>query len=135
MNFLGIREPEIYGKKSYNDLVLAIETHAKKLGIEAVIKQSNHEGDLIDWIQEAYNEADGIVLNSAAYTHTSIAIRDAILSVNIPVIEVHLSDIDRREDFRCRNFVRDVCAASFVGLGFDGYLQAMEALCALSEKA
>lgn len=108
LNMLGIREPNIYGKETYQDLCLLINDYASKNDIEVEIYQSNHEGDLVDKIQQAYfNKVDGIVINPAAYTHTSIALLDALKSVNIPCIEVHISDVSKREEFRQVSYVRD----------------------------
>lgn len=129
INMLGTREPEIYGNKSYSFLVEMIENHCRKNGIEVKIFQSNREGDLVDKIQEAYFEdADGIVINPAAYTHTSIAIYDALKAVTTPAVEVHISDPDSREDFRRVNYIRAACVKSIVGQGFDGYIQAIDYL-------
>ena len=129
MNLLGVREPEIYGKATYADLTDKIKAHAEKLGIEAECVQTNHEGAIIDHIQRAYFEKlDGIILNPAGYTHTSVAIADAIRAVPVPTVEVHISDINSREDFRRVNFVRDACVKSFVGMGLDGYIAAMDYL-------
>ncbi len=135
INMLGIREPEIYGRKSYNDLVESIKTHAENIGAEVVFYQSNHEGALVDAIQNAYYEKiDGIVFNPAAYTHTSIAIADALKAVGIPTVEVHISDISSREDFRKISYVRDVVAKTITGEGFDGYCHAMDYLTEHIEK-
>lgn len=128
LNLLGIREPEIYGKQTYGDLCEKILSYAEKQEIAVEIRQSNHEGDLIDWIQDAYHTFDGIVINPAAYTHTSIAIRDALLAVSLPTVEVHLSDPDVREKFRKTDYITDCCIANVKGKGFDGYLEAMDLL-------
>ena len=128
LNILGIREPEIYGKKTYKDLCDDINVYAIESGIEVQIFQSNHEGALVDKIQEAYGEFDGIVINPAAYTHTSIALLDALKAVGIPAVEVHISDISAREDFRKTSFVRDACVKTITGRGFDGYTDAIEYL-------
>lgn len=129
INFLGIREPEIYGKKTYDDLISLIKEHAAKKNVEVVFYQSNHEGDLVDEIQRAYFEKiDGIVFNPAAYTHTSVAVADAVKAVGIPTVEVHISDVDSREEFRKTSFVRAVCKKTVSGKGFDGYLEAMDFL-------
>ena len=130
LNMLGIREPDHYGRESYADLVAKIENHCKKKGIAVEQYQSNHEGDLVDKIQDAYANADGIVINPGAYTHTSIAILDAVKSVNIPTVEVHLSDINSREEFRRHSFVSPVAVKTICGKGFDGY---KEAACVLAE--
>ena len=128
LNMLGIREPEIYGSATYADLCRLIETHAEKLGITVSIFQSNHEGDLVDAIQQAYGKADGIIINPAAYTHTSIALLDALKAVGLPAVEVHISDPDTREDFRKVSYVRAACVKTIKGHGFDGYLEAMDYL-------
>ena len=129
LNMLGIREPEHYGKESYDTLVKMLNERAEKLGIELVIFQSNHEGDLVDKIQEAYyNGASGIVINPAAYTHTSIAILDAIKSTAIPTIEVHISKVEDREDFRQVSYVRQAAIATITGRGLNGYLEALDIL-------
>ena len=127
INMLGIREPEIYGKQTYEELLEFIDNLANKYGIIIVTYQSNHEGLIIDKIQKAYFENyDGIIINAAAYTHTSIAIADAIKAVAIPAIEVHLSDTNSREEFRKHSYLKDVCEKTFCGKGFDSYRQAVE---------
>ncbi len=129
INFLGIREPEIYGKGTYKELCDMITSYAEKLSLNVQFYQSNHEGDLVDALQRAYFEkTDGIVFNPAAYTHTSIAIADAVKAVGIPTVEVHISDVSRREDFRQISYVRDVCVATVSGEGFNGYLRAIDIL-------
>ena len=128
LNMLGIREPDIYGKSTYNDLCEMIKTHAEKLGIEVEMYQSNHEGDIVDKIQSAYGNTDGIVINPAAYTHTSVAILDALKAVAVPAVEVHISDVDSREEFRQISYVRLACIATISGHGFDGYIEAMDIL-------
>lgn len=128
LNMLGIREPEHYGKETYSDLVKKIENHCKEKEIDVEIFQSNHEGDLVDCIQNAYNKADGIVINPAAYTHTSIAILDALKSVDIPAVEVHISKVEEREDFRQISYVRLACIKTITGHGTDGYLEAIDFL-------
>ncbi len=136
INFLGIREPEIYGKGTYAELCDTIKEYAKKLSVDVYFYQSNHEGDLVDALQRAYFEkTDGIVFNPAAYTHTSVAIADAVKAVGIPTVEVHISDVSRREDFRQISYVRSVCIATVSGEGFNGYLHAIDILMKkLSEK-
>lgn len=124
LNMLGIREPEIYGSVTYSQLCEKISAFAKERGAEVEFYQSNHEGDLVDKIQEAYGKIDGIVFNPAAYTHTSIALRDALKTVGIPTVEVHISDPDTRENFRKVSFIRDCCVATIKGHGTDGYLEA-----------
>jgi len=128
LNFLGIREPEIYGKQDYKALVAFAEKACNDLGMEAEFYQSNHEGSIVDCIQEAYGRIDGIIINPAAYTHTSVAIPDAIKAVGIPTVEVHLSDISSREEFRKHSFVTPVCIATIYGHGFEGYKMAAEVL-------
>lgn len=129
LNFLGIREPEVYGSKTYADLCNMINAYALEKKIEIEIKQSNHEGVLVDLIQQAYfDKVDGIVINPGAYTHTSIALLDALKSVNIKCVEVHISDVAKREAFRSTSYVRAACVASVIGKGFDGYLEAIDIL-------
>ena len=129
LNMLGIREPEHYGKAGYKDLCDMLKRHAQERGVEVVIYQSNHEGDLVDKIQEAYFEgADGIVINPGAYTHTSIAILDALKAVSLPAVEVHISKIEEREDFRQVSYVRLACVKTITGRGLDGYIEAMDYL-------
>lgn len=134
LNMLGIREPDIYGKETYNSLVEKIESYAKEKNISVRCYQSNHEGDLVDNIQLAYGVYDGIVINPGAYTHTSIAILDALKAVNIPAVEVHISDVDNREDFRKISYVRKACFETISGKGTDGYLLAIDALIKKAEK-
>ena len=128
LNLLGVREPDIYGREDYNALVDMIELHAKELGVEVGIFQSNHEGDIVDCIQDALGDFDAIVINPAAYTHTSVAIADAIKAVALPAVEVHISDVSSREPFRQISYVRDACVATVSGHGFKGYLEAMDIL-------
>ena len=128
INMLGIREPEIYGHSTYNDLVSMIKEHADKKGVLVDFVQSNHEGDLVDAIQGAYKVYDGIVFNPAAYTHTSVAILDAVKAVGVPTVEVHISNPDDREDFRKVSFVRQACVKTICGEGFKGYLTALDFL-------
>ena len=128
LNLLGIREPEIYGNRNYNDLCKLIEERARALGVEVEIRQTNHEGVLVDWIQEARGRFDGLILNPAAYTHTSVAILDAVLAAEVPTVEVHISDLSEREPFRRISYVRRACVASIEGHGLEGYLEAMELL-------
>ncbi len=128
LNMLGIREPAIYGKNTYKDLINLIEEHAKTKGIEVECFQSNHEGCIVDKIQEAYGIFNGIVINPGAYTHTSVAILDALKSVGIPAVEVHISDVDSREEFRKLSYVSLYCQKRITGKGFDGYLEAMDFL-------
>jgi len=126
INMLGIREPDIYGKKNYSDLENQLETWAKKLDIEIEVFQSNHEGVLVDKIQEAYNNFDGIIINPAAYTHTSVAILDVLKAVGIPAVEVHLREPSEREAFRHVSYAGIACVGRFAGLGFDSYKMALE---------
>ena len=128
LNMLGIREPEIYGTATYADLCGLIEAHAKKLGVAVTLYQSNHEGALVDAIQQAYGKQDGIVINPGAYTHTSVALLDALKAVAIPAVEVHISDPDAREEFRKISYLRAACVKTIKGHGFDGYLEAMDYL-------
>ena len=128
LNMLGIREPGIYGTATYADLCRMIREHAEKLGIKVTLYQSNHEGDLVDAIQLAHGKQDGIVINPGAYTHTSVALLDALKAVAIPAVEVHISDPDTREDFRKISYIRAACVKTVKGHGFDGYLEAMDFL-------
>ena len=130
LNMLGIREPALYGNRSYDALLSLIGDHCKKRGVEVEFFQSNHEGALVDRIQEAYGNVDGIVMNPAAYTHTSVALLDALKAVAIPTVEVHISDVSAREDFRQISSVRQACVATIAGRGFDGYLDAIDLLIA-----
>ena len=131
LNMLGIREPEIYGGQTYKDLVRMIETKAEAMDITVDVRQTNHEGVLVDWIQEAYGRVDGIVINPAAYTHTSVALLDAVKSVSVPTVEVHISDVSKREEFRQISYIRQACVKTIAGHGFEGYLEAMEYLAGL----
>lgn len=129
INILGIREPEIYGRQSYDDLCALIKAHAEELGVQVEFYQSNHEGDLVDAIQRAYFDGvDGIVFNPAAYTHTSVAIADAVKGVGIPTVEVHISEVSEREAFRQVSYIRDVAVKTITGRGFAGYTDAMDFL-------
>ncbi len=130
LNMLGIREPQIYGSTRYSDLVDMIEEHAKKTGIEVEVLQSNHEGDLVDMIQECYGKIDAIVINPGAYTHTSVAILDAAKAVALPMIEVHISDVSSREEFRQVSYIRAACMETISGHGLNGYLEAIDHLAA-----
>ena len=125
INMLGIREPGIYGKQTFADLLQLIDKTAEETGIEINQYQSNHEGDLVDKIQAAYGNYDGIVINPAAYTHTSVAILDALKSVSIPAVEVHISDVDSREAFRQISYAGMYCEKTIKGQGLDGYRQAI----------
>ena len=128
LNFLGIREPDIYGKQTYADLENFVRAAAQEYGVEVELYQSNHEGDLVDKIQWAYGKADSIVINPAAYTHTSVAILDALKAVALPAVEVHLSDVNAREPFRHISYAGMACEKSFIGLGFEGYRRAIQYL-------
>ena len=129
LNLLGTREQSIYGTQSLDDLNLALRTLAKELALKVDLRQSNSEGELVNWIQEARKEYDGIIINPAAYTHTSIAIRDAIAAVGLPTVEVHLSNIHQREEFRHQSYIAGVALGLIAGLGPTGYLLALRGLC------
>ena len=128
LNMLGIREPDIYGKNTFADLLRLLEDTAKELKIDLEQYQSNHEGDLVDKIQWAYGKIDGIVINPAAYTHTSVAILEALKAVGIPAVEVHISDVDARESFRQISYAGLACCKTIKGHGFAGYREAIEYL-------
>ncbi len=129
LNMLGIREPNIYGRQTYEDLVNELTAYCAEKGVEPIFVQSNHEGELVTAIQNAYfEEADGIVINPAAYTHTSVALLDALKAIALPAVEVHLSDVSSREDFRRISYVREACIATISGKGFDGYKEAIDIL-------
>ena len=129
MNFLGTRQPEIYGKATYKDLEDMIQAEADRLGVSVRFFQSNHEGKLVDAIQEAYfDNMDGIIINPAAYTHTSVALLDAVKAVGIPTVEVHISDPEKREEFRHVSYIRDACVGSIRGRGVQGYLAGLKLL-------
>ena len=130
MNMLGIRQPEIYGRATYADLQKMIQEEADKLGVRVSFFQSNHEGALVDAIQQAYfDKVDGIIINPAAYTHTSVALLDAVKAVGIPTVEVHVSDPDSREEFRHVSYTRAACVSTIRGHGLPGYLEALHLLC------
>ncbi len=128
LNMLGIREPAHYGRETYSDLCEKIQNYCEDKNIEVKLYQSNHEGDLVDEIQKAYDNIDGIVINPGAYTHTSIAILDALKSVNIPTVEVHISKVEEREEFRQISYVRLAAQKTITGHGTDGYLEAIDYL-------
>jgi 3-dehydroquinate dehydratase type II len=128
LNLLGIREPELYGSRTLAELEEMIAGHCAALGIEADFFQSNHEGAIVDAIQQAYKKYDGHIINPAAYTHTSIAIPDAIKAVGLPAVEVHISDISKREPYRRLSYVSDACIGTVAGLRFEGYLKAVDML-------
>lgn len=126
LNMLGVREPELYGRTTYDDLCAMIRRRAEELGVEVSLFQSNSEGDLVTRIQQALGQEDAIVINPAAYTHTSVAILDALKAVNLPAAEVHITNIDTREPFRQVSYAGMACEEHFIGLGLDGYLRALE---------
>ena len=128
LNLLGVREPELYGTDTYETLCRKVRDFAAARGVQVDIYQSNHEGDLVDKIQEAYGKTDGIVINAGAYTHTSIALLDALKAVGIPAVEVHITDPDAREPFRRVSYLRAACVATISGRGLDGYTEAMALL-------
>ena len=129
LNMLGIREPDIYGAQTYDNLIALITSHCEKKGIEVNCLQSNHEGDLVDYIQQAYfDKVDGIVINPGAYTHTSVALLDALKAVSIPAVEVHISRVNEREAFRQISYVSYYCSKTITGRGFDGYIEAIDFL-------
>ena len=129
LNLLGLRQPELYGKESYEDLLKLLDRVARECGVELVTRQSNHEGDLVDWVQEAHRTgADAIVINPGAYSHTSIALYDAVLAVGLPVAEVHLTDPDAREDFRKTDYLREIATLRICGKGQEGYAEAIRRL-------
>ena len=128
LNMLGVREPEIYGAETYTDLVELILAYCEKKGVEVEFFQSNHEGALVDAIQSAYKNADGIIINPGAYTHTSVALLDAVKAVGVPTVEVHISDVDSREEFRKISYIRAACVATVSGRGLAGYTDAVDIL-------
>lgn len=128
INMLGIREPGIYGSSTYTDLVNMCKKHGEEIGVETEFYQSNHEGNIVDVIQNAYQRIDAIVINPAAYTHTSVAILDALKAVSIPTVEVHISNVDAREEFRKHSFVSLYAEKKIAGHGFNGYIEAMDYL-------
>lgn len=128
LNMLGVRELEVYGNKNYDELCLYITESANCLGAQVKLFQSNHEGEIVDEIQNALGVYDGIIINPAAYTHTSVAILDALKAVNLPAVEVHITDIDNRETFRAVSYVSLYCEERVIGFGFEGYKMAMEYL-------
>jgi len=134
LNMLGIREPDIYGRTTYDDLVKLIENYCRQKNIDVTVLQSNHEGDLVDYIQQSYGNSDGIVINPGAYTHTSIAILDAAKAVSIPMVEVHISEVSEREDFRQVSYIRKACFKTITGHGINGYLEAIDCLIAHQEE-
>ena len=135
LNLLGIREPDVYGSDTLDDVRRLAEERAAELGLEIDFRQSNSEGELVDWIQEARGSADGIVINAGAYTHTSVALLDALAAVELPVVEVHLSNIFKREAFRRRSYIAPVAAGLIAGFGARGYALAVEAMAAIVGRA
>lgn len=136
INMLGKREPDIYGNESFETLIERVKEHAVRLNVEVELYQSNHEGDLVDAIQQAWGKIDGIVINPGAYTHTSIAILDAVKAVKIPTVEVHISDVSKREAFRQISYIRQACVRTIMGHGIAGYTEAMDFLISyIEEKA
>ena len=131
LNMLGVREPDIYGRRTYDDLISMIREHCESRGIEVTFFQSNHEGSLVDAIQSAYGTQDGSVINPGAYTHTSVALLDAVKAVGLPTVEVHISDVDSREEFRQISYIRLACVKTISGHGFEGYLEAADYLMSL----
>lgn len=134
INMLGLREPEVYGGGTYMDLCNLVDNYCREKNIEVEFFQSNYEGEIVDIIQNAYGNFDGIIINPAAYTHTSIAILDALKAVGIPTVEVHISDVSKREDFRQVSYIREYCKKSIMGFGFKGYLMAVDYLVELIKK-
>lgn len=134
INMLGVREPEVYGDGTYMDLCNLVDNYCREKDIEVEFFQSNYEGEIVDTIQNAYGNFDGIIINPAAYTHTSIAILDALKAVGIPTVEVHISDVSKREDFRQVSYIREYCKKSIIGFGFKGYLMAVDYLVELIKK-
>lgn len=135
INMLGKREPGIYGSSTYDDLLVYLRAASAEIGVEVEFFQSNHEGAIVDAIQQAFGVYDGIVINPAAYTHTSIAILDALKAVALPAVEVHISDVSKREDFRQISYARLACVKTYMGLGFEGYKKALEFLAAYKHEA
>ena len=133
INMLGVREPDIYGKENFATLQKKVQEHADARGVTVRMVQTNHEGVLVDEIQQTYRKYQGIIINPGAYTHTSIAILDAVKAVGVPTVEVHISDVSKREDFRQISYVRAACIATIAGHGIDGYLEAMDLLIAHCE--
>lgn len=129
LNLLGVREPSVYGRETYFELKEKIRSYAEEKGVSVELLQSNHEGDLVDFIHRAYyQKADGIIINPGGYTHTSVALADAVKAVGIPTVEVHISDVNSREDFRKISYIREAATATVSGKGTDGYLEALDML-------
>ena len=135
LNLLGTRQPEVYGRHTLADIEALVRHRAAELGVAIDFRQSNHEGELVTWIQQARGHFDAIVLNAAAYTHTSVALRDAIAAVSIPTIEIHLSNIHAREEFRHRSLIAPVCRGQISGFGFQSYLLGLQAVVTLNERS
>lgn len=135
LNLLGTRQPEVYGRQTLADIEALVRARATELGVEIDFRQSNHEGELVTWIQEARGQFDAIVLNAAAYTHTSVALRDAISAVSIPTVEIHLSNIHAREEFRHRSLIAPVCRGQISGFGFQSYLLGLQAVVTLKDRS
>jgi len=135
LNLLGLRQPEVYGRTTLSEIEARMQTCAAQLGVSIECRQSNHEGQLVDWIQEARGHAAAVVLNAAAYTHTSVAIRDAIASVGLPVVEVHLSNIHAREEFRHQSLMAPVCRGQICGFGPESYRLGLEAAVHLARES
>jgi|SRR5579884_1362215 len=135
LNFLGKREPDIYGPETLSDIRDAVETVGQQLGVGIEFRQSNHEGELIDWLQEAYDAAAALIINAGGYSHTSVSLRDAVAVLRIPVIEVHLSNIYAREEFRRKSYLTDVVHGTIAGFGARGYTLAVEAAVSLMKTA
>lgn len=135
LNLLGTRQPEVYGRQTLADIEALVRARATELGVEVDFRQSNHEGELVTWIQEARGRFDAIVLNAAAYTHTSVALRDAIAAVSIPTVEIHVSNIHAREEFRHRSLIAPVCRGQISGFGFQSYLLGLQAVVTLNESS
>ena len=133
LNMLGLREPEIYGSQTLDDIEALCQERAEQLGLTIDFRQSNHEGELVTWIQQARNDYDGIVINAAAYTHTSVAILDALTTAELPVIEVHLSNIFKREAFRHHSYISPIARGVICGLGATGYVLALDAMAGILE--
>jgi len=131
LNLLGTREPETYGTTTLDEISTLVSNHAASLGFDLEFRQTNIEGTLVDWVQEANDSADGVILNAAAYTHTSIALHDAVGAINTPVIEVHLSNVFAREEYRHHSYISDVAAGVICGFGSTGYVLAVDALAAM----
>lgn len=135
LNLLGTRQPEVYGRQTLADIEALVRARAAELGVEIDFRQTNHEGELVTWIQEARGRFDAIVLNAAAYTHTSVALRDAIAAVSVPTVEIHLSNIHAREEFRHRSLIAPVCRGQISGFGFQSYLLGLQAVVTLNERS